>query len=426
MLIACRSADLHFSCSPTPSCSLRDTRFAPPKTLDAAPLACDPTTRTSCTARAISAGGKHSCAIAAAGELFCWGDDSEHQLGPHLGAAVSDASLLDAAAEWTDVSLVLEHAVQVTVGAAHSCALFEDGSVRCWGRNAEGQVDGTDQPEPVAVPRRVDVPGATQLAAGAAHSCSVAPQGVVCWGSARYGQVGRELRDGALAPALVPDTAGAVEVAAGVRHTCARFDDGHVLCWGELIDPESLEPIATPIATPVAGLNDAKAITAGAGHSCGLRKSGAVVCWGANESGQLGDGGTKPSARPVRVTNLPFALRVAAGGGETDGLLVGHSCAIDNYTNVACWGGNREGELGVGQQVGDRSAVVVAVLGRPKQNAHDLTNMVELALGAFHSCSLDHDGSVVCWGDDSSNQLGRDRSDPWSFGRSGFVARFGR
>jgi alpha-tubulin suppressor-like RCC1 family protein len=250
----------------------------------------------------------------------------------------------------------------------------------------------------------------------------------VCWGSARYGQSGRELRDAALAPELVPDTGGAVEVAAGVRHTCARLDTGRVLCWGELIDAATGEARPTPMATPVAGLDDATSITAGAGHSCALQAARTVVCWGANDSGQLGNGSTDASATPVTVTvtDLPVALSVAAGGGERDGQLVGHSCAVDTSFHVMCWGRNAEGQLGAGKTERAQEPVPVAVLGRPDQEDPYLTDVVALDLGAFHSCALDHDGPVLCWGDDEFGQLGRSERDDPIFGRAVRVGRFGR
>jgi alpha-tubulin suppressor-like RCC1 family protein len=426
IVIACNTTDAHVSCSPTLTCSLRDSRFAPPEVPDAGPRACD-TSRKRCAVTRVSAGGAHSCAIGAAGDVLCWGDDSQHQRSQNLPEApTNDAAVPDAGPDITRFSRVLDHATDVAAGGAHSCAMRDDGAVLCWGSNAEGQLDGTPRQQPATTPREVDVRGALQLAAGAAHSCAVVTEGVVCWGSARYGQVGRELRDAALTPGLVPDTSGAVEVAAGVRHTCARLDTARVLCWGELIDAATGEARPTPLATAVDGLEDATAITAGAGHSCAVKAGGTVVCWGQNDSGQLGNGSTDASATPVGVTGLPTALSVAAGGGEREGQLVGHSCALDTSFHVMCWGRNLEGQLGAGKAEHAQELVPVSVLGRPEQSDQYLNDIVALDLGGFHSCALDHDGPVFCWGDDALDQLGRSETDEASFGRAVRVARFGR
>src|SRR5258708_25776284 len=43
-------------------------------------------------------------------------------------------------------------------------------------------------------------------------------------------------------------------------------------------------------------------ITAGAAHSCLLSPTGAASCWGDNRSGELGNGTTTNSVRPVPVS----------------------------------------------------------------------------------------------------------------------------
>jgi alpha-tubulin suppressor-like RCC1 family protein len=269
----------------------------------------------------------------------------------------------------------------------HTCALVADGSVECWGRSAEGQVDGRSDKINVAKPVRAGVTGASEVAAGEFHSCALLPGvGVTCWGSARYGQVGREQSESALAPGVVPGTADATGVAAGVRHSCALLRTSGVVCWGELIDESTGEPYVTPTPVPVPGLEDAVEISAGAGHSCALKSDRTVVCWGLNDSGQLGDGRMQASATPVAVSALPQgAWHVAAGGGERDGRLVGHSCALTNAFNVACWGRNAEGQLGHGDGADDPKASVV--LGFVGSDTPDLENMLNVTLGAVEARS---------------------------------------
>jgi alpha-tubulin suppressor-like RCC1 family protein len=384
-----------------------------------------------------SAGGQHTCAVTDAENLLCWGDDSQAQRGKTLDdpdTVKPDPHVIDDAGVYlAKVSRVLDGAKQVAAGGAHTCALLNDATVKCWGRSAEGQVDGSTDRPMVDVPVSADVRDATQIDAGAFHTCAVVPDGVVCWGSSRYGQAGRRQSD-ALAPGLVPGTEDALAVATGVRHTCARLESMAVVCWGELID-ETGAPYVTALATPVSGLDDAVGITAGAGHSCALKKDFTVVCWGANDSGQLGDGTTTASATPVAVLGLESGVgQVAAGGGELDGRLVGHSCAIDRSTQVACWGRGQEGQLGVGLGIESPDRVVV-LLARIFDNTDrpTLSGAVNIELGAFHSCALRDQGSVYCWGDDTSDQLGwsegistDQRDDPKPIpGRAGRVERLG-
>jgi alpha-tubulin suppressor-like RCC1 family protein len=195
------------------------------------------------------------------------------------------------------------------------------------------------------------------------------------------------------------------------------------VCWGELIDEGSGQPMALPDATLVSALDDAVEITAGAGQSCARRASGQVVCWGNNDNGQLGDGTRMASASPVSVIGLTHALHVSAGGGERDGQLVGHSCAVDTDFHVQCWGSNAEGQLGTGE--GPDSSKPAVVLGfADEADQPYVDNTIALSAGAFHTCSLDHDGPVVCWGDDGSGQLGVTPQSAPPFGRATTVERF--
>jgi alpha-tubulin suppressor-like RCC1 family protein len=426
--IACSSSQARVGCSPTLTCSLHDERFAPPQLPDAGPRACE--TQRRCEAKQVSAGAEHTCAVAVAGELFCWGSPADDRLGQDLAEGATDGAAVDRAArdagfDSSSFTLALEHADQVAAGGAHTCAITEDSAIVCWGQNTHGQVAADLPDEVVADPHPVIAGGALQIDAGAEHTCAVLAQGVFCWGNGRYGQVGREVADRAFPPALVPGTEGAVAVATGARHSCALMDGGSVRCWGELIDEATVEPTPTAEATLVPGLTDAKIIAAGGGHSCAGRQND-VMCWGENASGQLGDGTTEPSAQPKAVVGLHGALHLAAGGGELDGQLIGHTCAVNNDFSVVCWGRNDEGQLGNGAT--ESSATPVIVLGRQDRGDEPYLNDVgEIDLGAAHSCARDNDGPVYCWGDDRQDQLGRSaRDESTPPGRVVRVGRFGR
>lgn len=411
VVFACSSSELTISCAPTPTCSLRAERLAPPPVPDAGPSICD---EENCRAGSVAAGGRHTCGVAVAGELFCWGDDSEGMRGDAPfdgGVRIDGGTVLDA-----DVALdagPLELRVnevfgvgavrEVTTGTAHSCALLVNDEVHCWGRNAEGQVDGAATPEPRDEPRQVPAAsGARAVAAGGSHSCAIVGGAVVCWGSARFGQSGRAVMDAALEPGVVDGTTGAVQVAAGIRHSCVLLEDGRIRCWGELVgDDGATTTSATPVE--VAGIDDAVEIAAGAGHTCAIRSGGEVWCWGENGSGQLGDGTMRSRAAPAMVRS--DAVTLSAGGIELDGALVGHSCFINRAFHVECWGRNREGQLGDATDVD--SAVPVEVLeNKDAEEYEPLEDVITVSCGGLHTCALDESGDVFCWGDDTHDQLG--------------------
>jgi len=69
---------------------------------------------------------------------------------------------------------------------------------------------------------------------------------------------------------------------------------------------------------------------------------GSLWTWGANSKGQLGDGTTASSARPIRV-HVPLGatfVQVNSGGYST--------YAIDSTGRLWAWGGNQNGQLGTG------------------------------------------------------------------------------
>src|SRR5262249_7125114 len=120
-------------------------------------------------------------------------------------------------------------------GGLHTCALLIGGTVKCWGRNIEGELGNgttTDSTVPMAV---TGLSGAAvAISAGVLHTCAIVAGGhVQCWGSNHSGRLGNR---GVLSSSVPVDVVGvgtnAVEIAAGDGHTCAHMADGSVRCWG--------------------------------------------------------------------------------------------------------------------------------------------------------------------------------------------------
>ena len=111
---------------------------------------------------------------------MCWGNNIYGQLG--------DGSTTNRLSPVT-VTGVAGGVIQA--GNDHTC-LLNSGSIKCWGRNYEGQLgNGTFLNSSSAVDV-TGISGATDLAAGALHTCVVLPdQNVACWGSNSEGQLGK-------------------------------------------------------------------------------------------------------------------------------------------------------------------------------------------------------------------------------------------
>jgi alpha-tubulin suppressor-like RCC1 family protein len=83
------------------------------------------------------------------------------------------------------------HRTRLSAGQFHTCAVLDDGTVQCWGRNDFGQLgDGslTHRLSPVPV---ANLGTATSIAAGSFHTCAILSFGAVrCWGFNDSGQLG--------------------------------------------------------------------------------------------------------------------------------------------------------------------------------------------------------------------------------------------
>lgn len=249
----------------------------------------------------VATGNEHTCALLDAAIVRCWGRNGVGQLGhPDSNDVGDDPNEMGGLLEVVDLAAP---AVRVFAGADHNCALLEGGAVKCWGRNSSGQLGlGGDN-------HRGDAPGemgfnlpnlalgrpATTLALGTSHSCALLNDGSVkCWGSNLEGQLGRAGGERRNVDGLDPVELGqpALDIVAGGRHTCAILADGQVKCWGnnqtgtlgQGDDDNRNLPVVVPLADRVA------ALTAGGAHTCAMLVSGDLQCWGYNQNGHLGLG----------------------------------------------------------------------------------------------------------------------------------------
>ena len=281
--------------------------------------------------------------------------------------------------------------------------------------------------------------------------CAVGESGLVaCWGDVDFEHIRGLTGEGSATPRLVTleggaPLTGAVAVEVGETHACAVLEEGgrvgdRVACWG-LNDAGQLGRGEVDLLGPhpaqvIDGLDSVSAIAVGGAHSCALAGE-TLFCWGRDAGGELGNGAggenvPSPSAvhvgaRAVGAGHRFTCMAHGDGGalwctGSTEGEggeplqeftpLAGpdgfagidgsaqHACARAADGSVSCWGSNTSGQLGTGLTSTELTA-------EPAQAQLPAGCMaVDVDVGGACSCAVCDDARVFCWGAGGGGRLG--------------------
>jgi alpha-tubulin suppressor-like RCC1 family protein len=275
---------------------------------------------------ALAVGSLHNCVLLDNATIKCWGYNLRGQLG--LGDMNNRG---DGVGEMGDALPTVNLGVGVRpigiyCGGFHTCALLDDGRTKCWGQNSSGQLGrgnrnsiGDHPNEMGDALATIDLGGlrVLSLATGRNHTCALLEDGTVkCWGHNQHGQLGlNDFNDRGDGPGEMGNALRAVDLGPGLRvldvqavdHTCAIVEGGRLKCWGlngwgqlglgdfnNRGDSGGEVGAVLPFVDLGAG-RQVISVATGAYHTCAVLNGNTIKCWGQNNPyGQLGLGDVIP------------------------------------------------------------------------------------------------------------------------------------
>ena len=331
-----------------------------------------------------------------------WGAGAEGELGNGGGG---NASAFAPVSGLSDVS-------GLAAGGNFALAVLAGGRVMSWGGNQEGQLGLGTRGAGAQVPGEVPgLNGVDAVSAGDEQALALLEGGTVeWWGAGLLGLAG------SAKPTPVPGIVDAIAVAAGSEdrkashqaNDLALLGTGEVVAWGNGEDGQLGDGATANSAEPVKvkNLEHVTAIAAGDGQSFALLANGTVMAWGENNAGQLGIGNLKDQDEPVPVPGLGEVVAIAAGDQDSLALLADGE--------VMAWGSDSEGLLGRSTAEGD-SDVPVSVAGLSDVTAIAAGARDGVQIDGSHNLALLGDGTVMAWGGDKEGQLGNGQEGGFSF-----------
>ena len=337
----------------------------------------------------VATGNYHTCVILNDDRVKCFGSNSYGQIGHGLGAATLGRSSATMGNNLAALSFPGLQAMQVSAGDWHTCVLFTDGSVSCFGDGSNGALGyenelsrGLNEP---LTSERVDLGTdfvVRSIASGWGHNCALSVRNKIkCWGANEYGQLGSatnapnigsqpgHMGDNLLAVDLGVSTS-IRQLALGRAHTCVLFSDATVRCWGRGAECQNGRELCANTGTSPyhMGTNLLKLdfdagekpvqVCAGEEHTCVLyvdqvAKERKIRCFGRSSKGQCGNYGGGDTRTLGESSAILFVF--------LQGIICGaeHTCITTFFGTVRCWGDSSKGRLG-SNAVGDGSGVLFA------------------------------------------------------------------
>lgn len=344
---------------------------------------------------AVSVGHNFSCGIHN-GAAKCWGTNSFGQLGNgdynSQGTAAQVSGLTSGV---TSIATYFDN----YYADRHTCAVH-NGAVKCWGQNNYGQLGNGTTGGTSNIPVQVSglTLGAVQVAVSLWHSCALLNNGTVkCWGLNSHGQLGNNSTTNSNIPVDVAGISSATFIATSSRNTCV-IDAGAVKCWGLNSSGQIGDGTTTDRMSPtqVTGLTSGvtslsmTAYDSTNAFACVVH-NGAAKCWGYGYNGRLGTGNGSSQTSPTTVVGFSSGVKKISTnmyGG----------CLLTNEGSVSCWGENNF--LMIAPSFG------TSIYLTPSANAYLSAGVADIATGGNAVCVITNSGGLKCMGNAFNSGVG--------------------
>jgi len=347
----------------------------------------------------VAAGPFHSLALRSNGEVYAWGRNSFGELGRN------SADLNEPLPKKVQG---LSGVVGIAAGGAHSVALKFDGTLWTWGANQVGQLGhGNTDSLKHPTPTQVNLPGkVVKFAAGGHNTMVLLDNGQVrIWGVNTNGEagLGNGSAENIVSPAVVSFPTGAAairDVGLGESFGIALDQNGAVFVWGknnahQLGLPESATPRRSPVKVNSPQVFDR--IVAGIETSFLITGTGAVWGMGLNNQNVFADATGNPTTGPMRLSMFD---------GRTKVLDSGYRFSISLTEAGRIWS---VGTNGFGQLCNLPNAGTNGGVGGSRTTLGELTTLnsvFDLGVGRGHVLILDSSHNIWACGLNEDGQLG--------------------
>lgn len=251
--------------------------------------------------------GYYACALRSIGRLYCWGENTWGNLGDNtmvdknVPTQVRDSAGTGYWSDWTKFS----------VGTDNTCAIRSNGRLYCWGDNTNGELgDGTTTQRS----RPGEVSGGfsdwVYVAGEHNHNCGIRNGNrAYCWGANGSGQVGTgSTSTSETTPQLVTGgTTNWKKIKLNGATSCGLTYSGGIMCWGGNAAGQLGDGTTTPRSAP-GSITNGSSGWIDISHQCGIYSDRKAYCWGNNQNGKLGSGSDVPAYQttPTALIGLTF------------------------------------------------------------------------------------------------------------------------